>query len=771
MTHALRRGPMRLAPRTILSALALAVAAIFASAGPATAQDSTRSDTTIARPPLQIKKVSGPIVLDGDLTDAGWQGVPAVTQWFETNIGDNVEPQVNNVAWLAYDEDNFYAGFQFEDPDPKGVRAPLGDHDAISGSTDYGGIIVDSRNDGKSAQMFLANVRGVQYDALSNDATGEDNAPDYFWDAVGKKTDTGWNLEIRVPFSSLRYSSTDVPTWGIMLYRNYPRDRRYQFFSTRLPRDSNCFICNSSKLVGLSSLPRGSHLVIAPFATAGQVSLPAGGVPGNDLEAEDVDSEFGLDLKWNPSANAAIDATVNPDFSQIESDAAQIVANERFALFFPEKRPFFLEGVDLLSTILNVTYTRTITDPLGGLRATGRFGEKTAYTVLGTHDDGGGLVILPGPQGSRFALQDFESDVGVMRVRRDVGASYVSVLGNARLIDGGGHNVVFGPDFQWRPRPTEAITGQALWSDSHTPDRPDLAAEWDGRKLADHAFQLQWSHSTRHEDWFVAGQDIGDDFRADNGFIPQVGYREIYGEVGYTIWPESTFFNRVRFFSANYLDAEPDGDPLNRRVSIGTGANGALNSFIRLELNHDDIRVGDTMLSRFRPRLRLESTPSSLFSNMFADFFVGEEIDFDNAREGTGATILGGLTVRPTEHLELRGDFSWRWLDVDEGAPFAGRLFTAQVERLRSTYSFSARSFVRLIGQHVRTDREPALYTFPVPVRVTDVSFSGLLAYKLNWQTVMYLGYGDQRLFLESTADLEPARRSAFAKVSYAWQH
>src|SRR5262245_5562643 len=258
-----------MAPRRVPSWFALPVSFLLAPlvltfvpnlAGQALAADSTAvtppAATKVPKIPLTIQKASGEIVLDGDLADAGWQGLPPVTQWFETNVGDNVEPQVKNVAWLAYDESNFYAAFQFEDPNPPGIRSPLGDHDAVSSSTDYAGIIVDSRNDGKSAQMFLSNLRGVQYDALSNDATGEDNAPDFFWDAVGRRTETGWNLEIRVPFTSLRYGNMDVQTWGILLYRNYPRDRRYQFFSARLPRDSNCFICNSSPLTGLENLPK-----------------------------------------------------------------------------------------------------------------------------------------------------------------------------------------------------------------------------------------------------------------------------------------------------------------------------------------------------------------------------------------------------------------------------------------------------------------------------------------------------------------------------------
>jgi hypothetical protein len=719
-------------------------------------------------PPLTIRRAPGAIAIDGDLDDAGWQGVEPITTWFETRVGDNVEPQVANAAFLAYDEHDFYAAFRFADPNPERIRAPLGDHDAVPSSTDYAGVILDSRNDGKTAQMFLANPRGVQYDAISSDVSGEDNAPDYFWEAQGKVTASGWNLEIRIPFSSLRYAHQAEPVWGVLLYRNYPRDRRYQFFSARLPRDVNCFICNSSKLTGLAQLPHGSHLVLAPFATAGRTSLPRAGL-GSALEAEDVDTEMGADLKWNPSAGVAIDATLNPDFSQVESDAAQIVANERFALFFPEKRPFFLEGVDLFSTPIQAVYTRTITSPRGGLRATGRIG-PTSYTALVTRDRGDGSVILPGPQGSAFADQDFRSDVGVLRVRRDLGQSFVSVLATAREIQDGGHNRVFGPDFQWRPKTTDTFTGQALWSESETPERPDLAAEWDGRRLSDRALMAWWQHSTPRVDWFTQFQDFGKDFRTDNGFVPQVGYREVYFEAGYTIRPKDAFLSRVRLFTANWHDALPEGDELNRHLSVGSGMDGKWNSFFRVELNHDEIRVGDELLSRFRPRVYLESSPGRVFNLFTIDTYFGQEIDFANAREGTGTTLAGSLSLRPNEHLELRANASRRWLNVDAGGGRPGRLFVAEVERLRATWSFDARSFLRVIGQYVETRRDPLLYTFPVGEKSTDLSLSALFAYKLDWQTVLYAGYGDNRAFAEATGDLEESGRQAFAKISYAWQ-
>ena len=754
---------MRIRDTAVLDAVATSVF-VFA----ALAASPARAAAPQPGPPLTIARASGPIIVDGDLSDAGWQGIPVVTTWFETRVGDNVEPQVGNEGMLAYDDRYFYAAFRFADPEPHTIRAPIADHDQLSGNTDYGGVIIDSRNDGKTAILFLANANGLNYDAVSSDASGEDSSPDYYWESGGKITPTGWNLEIRIPFSSLRYSKEQAPTWGIMLYRNYPRDRRYQFFTNRLPRDVSCFICNSSKLTGLTALPQGSHLVVAPYASGQQTDAPRSGL-GTPLESGNVETEFGGDVKWSPFANTAVDATINPDFSQIESDVAQITANERFALFYPEKRPFFLEGIDLFATPFQAVYTRSVTAPSGGLRVTGRAG-SSSFTALGVRDDGGGVVILPGPESSNSADQDFRSDVGIFRMRRDMGPSFVSLLGNARIIDGGGHNAVIGPDFQWRPRPADNITGQALWSSSKTPNRPDLASEWDGRTLEDRALLLRGSHNTATVDLFLQGQDLGPDFRADQGFIPQVGYREVYFEGGYTVRPKDAFFSRIRPFTINWYDADYSGDLLSRRISVGAGADGRWNSFLRFELNRDDIRVGGDVLSRFRPYVTVQAAPSRMFNSISVEAYLGDEIDFANAREGRGTTLIGSMTVRPNDHLELRANASARWLNVDDPALGSGRLFLAQVERLRAAWSFSSRSFIRLIGQYVQTTRDTSLYTYTVAAKEAGLGISGLFAYKLNWQTVFYVGFGDDRTFDETTNELQPNSRQAFAKVSYALQ-
>jgi hypothetical protein len=265
----------------------------------------------------------------------------------------------------------------------------------------------------------------------------EDLAPNFTWESAAKIGPAGWTLELAIPFSSIRYDPVEQPVWGVTLLRNWPRDFRYIILTAPQPLDAPCFICNENQLVGLEGLPSAGSLVVAPFGVLRRTDLPEGGELGRPLESDDVDGELGLDLKWTPNARHTLDLTVRPDFSQVESDVAQISTNQRFALFFPEQRPFFLEQVDLFSTPIQAVYTRTVTAPRGGLRATGRFG-KSSYTFLVSDDRGGGSVVIPGDTSSTFADQDFESKLVLGRLRRDFGQSYLSFLVSDREVDGGG---------------------------------------------------------------------------------------------------------------------------------------------------------------------------------------------------------------------------------------------------------------------------------------------------------------------------------------------
>lgn len=753
-------------------AWALPAVPLAAQEAPPPAESST--PTAPSQPTqVQIRRAQGPITIDADLGDAGWQGASRVDTFYETNPGDNIPARVQNVAYLAYDDRYFYAAFEFDDPDLGTLRAPYGDRDAVPGYTDYGGVILDTRNDRQSAVLLLVNPRNIQYDAQTNDASGEDSSLDLYWDSATRVTDRGWILEMRVPFSSLRYTLNDPQTWGILLYRNWPREFRTQMFNTPLPRGSNCFICHRSDLVGLEGLPAGRHYVLAPYVTGKGSERPSGGL-GTPLDDRDSEWDAGLDAKLTLNADTAIDATINPDFSQIESDVAQIGVNERFALFFPERRPFFLEQLDLFQTPVQAVYTRTVTSPRWGMRATGELLDAT-YTLLVTEDRGGGSAILPGPEFSELAFQDFASSVLIGRARRDFGRSFASFVVTGRDIEsgggGGGHNVVLGPDFLWRPSNSDTVIAQLLVSDSRTPERPELADEWDGRSLGSHALHLAWNRNTPTWDWVLQYRDLGDEFRADAGFVPQVGIRDSVAELGRSWFPETGILRGIRPFVRARITEDQDGEVLLRRYFPALEINGFWNGRANAEYRFDEVRAGDFLFDREQLAWGVQVNPSRRVALLGIDGVTGEEVDFTNLRPGRGTSFNYRATFRPTDHLDLQFNGSRQWLDVRRTAASRGRerLFTAEVARLRATYTFTSRAFLRLIGQQTEVDRDVTLYGIAVAGREEDFSSSALFAYKLNWQTVLFLGYGDERIN-DRFGDLQPAGRELFLKVSYAFQ-
>jgi len=740
----------------------LLLAGLAVAASPALSRPSSADDLRGAE--IRISRAASPIDVDGVLGDGEWAGATRVETFYETNPGDNLPPRVRTLARLAYDDRFLYVALECDDPEPRKIRAPFSQRDVLGGDTDYGGIILDTRNDGRTAIFFLANPRGVQYDAVTDDGN-EDSSPDFFWDSAGKITASGWTLEIRIPFSSLRYERKDPQTWGILVYRNRPRDFRYQMFSARLPRGRNCFICSENSLTGLTGLPPGGNLVAAPYVTASKESVPR---EGGGLEGKPAELDAGLDVKWTPSASVALDATLNPDFSQIESDVARIGVNERFALFYPEKRPFFLEGVDLLSTPVPAVYTRSITSPRWGLRGTGKL-DSTSWTALVAQDRGGGSVIIPGPNGSELADQDFSSLDFIGRARHDLGRSFVSFLVTDKEVHGGGNNRVLGPDFRFSPNEADTITGQLLFSRSDTPDRPELAAEWNGQTLSGHGADVWWAHSTEKVDWAAEFKDFSDGFRADLGFVPQVGFREGYVDGGYTFRPKG-FFSRIRtFLFADYI-ADREGALLSQVVSPGFGFDAKYNSFARFELRSEKVLAGDTVLPRARVVYTLQTAPVGWLGRITVDGAIGEEIDFVGARRGHGGRTAASVIVRPGNHLELdlRGEIQWMDLKPP-GESGSKRLFTACVERLKATWTLTARSYVRVIGQYVETRANPELYAEPVEERSGSFSASALVAYRLNWQSVAFLGYGDARTLAEN-GGLPPGNRQLFLKISYAFQ-
>lgn len=719
--------------------------------------------------PRPLAHTSAAIDVDGDLKDPGWAGALIIDRFYETSPGNNTEPKAKTTAYLAYDDHYFYIGIKADDPEPSKIRAPFVERDQVLGTDDNIAVFLDTRNDKRTAMELRVSPRGIQADGIFDDSNGnEDFSPDFFYDTAAKITSEGWQAEYRIPLTTLRYSKEDPQTWGILIWRNYPRDFRYAYHSSPIERSSNCLICHTLEMTGITTLPTSHHLVVTPYATGSEQWQREDPTDETSAFKGKGDGNAGVDVKWNPSAGAAIDATINPDFSQVESDVAQIAVNQRFALFFPEKRPFFQERADLFNSPIQVVYSRTITDPDWGLRATGKMG-NTSYTVLAADDQGGGLLVLPGPTFSLFAPQDFKSKVALGRLRQDFGLSFGSFMMTDREISGGGYNRVFGPDGQWRPTDSDIVTGQFLYSSTQNPNQPKVFPLFTGQKLNDFASTIGWNHQVQHYDWRVVYNQYGDDFRADTGFVPQVGFRESFAAGGLRFYPTGKLFSYVRAYGGADKFFLNNGDNLGHDYFPGVFFIGARNLNGQFEFHDNQVSVADHLLTQDFFTYFIQFDPGRRFPRITFQGRTGDMIDFDNARVGKGTNISIEATVRPTSHLTLIGDGIREWLNVDE-PDASGRLYTASIGRIKGVYVFDARSFVRVIGQYVTTRRDPKLYSFEVPTRDGNFLASVLYGYRLNWQTVFFIGYGDNGLVDEANS-LVHTDRSLFVKISYAWQH
>lgn len=732
---------------------------VFATALGAFAQQNA----TQAPPPIDIHRTSAPITVDGDLSDAGWKDAVKLDNWVEGSPADNIPAKVKTTAYLTYDDRYFYIGIRAEDPDAKKIRAPYVERDGVIGTDDNIAIFLDTRGEKRNSLELRVSPRGIQADGFYDDAGPvEDFSPDYFYDTAARIDDTGWSAEFRIPFSSLRYSSRN-PTWSILIWRNYPRDFRYAFYTAPVPRGSNCLVCHAQTITGLTDLPEAGHMTVAPYVSSEHVEQATNAL--GQLDDRSLQNNVGADVKWTPSATGAVDLTINPDFSQVEADVPQITVNQRFAVFFQEKRPFFLEGFDLFNTPLQVAYTRTITSPRAGLRSTARVGDTT-YTLLAADDRGGGVTVIPGAQSSDFAAEDFHSYNVIGRVRHELGASFIGGVLTDREIAGGGHNRVIGPDALWRPSEKDTVFGQVLVSDNQNPNRPDLSGFWDGRSSRSYAGKGEWDHIVRRYDYGAAYLQLGDNFRADLGFIPQVGYKEGQAYGGLRFYPEHGF---IRYFRPSvFVDEQRDlhGNTLYRSVSLNGVVLGARNLQAGWNIRPgEEVLFGATTYKQSYGTWFFQIDPSRRFTRLVLQGRSGQSIDFTNERVGHGNSVQFTAIFRPIDRTTFETDSNW---EVQSNG--GERVYTAQVERLRALYSFSANSILRLIAQYNDVNRNLAQYPgIPVPQHSGAFLGSLLYSFKLNWQTVLYLGYGDDRV-LTAQNDLVKQDRSLFFKVSYAIQ-
>ncbi|MEM6453863.1 MAG: DUF5916 domain-containing protein [Acidobacteriota bacterium] len=721
-----------------------------------------------AEAPLVVPLTRDTITIDGVLDEAAWQHAARVLLTYETRATDNTPAPMRTEMYITYDTETVYVGWRAFDPEPDAIRARFGDRDR-SFNDDYVGIALDTFNDGRRAFQFLANPLGLQMDLTANDLDGnEDEAWDALWVSFGRLTATGYEVEMAIPSRSLRFPSTDGPlTFGFDAFRNRPREQRYTYRSQRNDRNIECYVCEFSKMTGFEELSAGRNLEFVPTLVGTRTDARAD-LLADELTDGDEDGEAGLTVSWGITPGLNLGVTINPDFSQVEADNAQLDVNNQFALFFPETRPFFLEGADFFDTPINAVNTRSVADPDAGIKLTGKQGVH-AIGVFAARDATTEL-LLPGSQGSDVTRLDGENDATVLRYRRDLGArSNAGILVTDRRGEDGYLNTVVGFDGVWRPRDTDRFSAQLLTSRTRYPRAVAEDFNQPSDSFDDLALRVDYRHSSRHWFGYARVEDVGEDFRADLGFLPRVDFRFYLAGLERIWWGEDygddTWWSRFEIGSDWDVTQDQDGLQLENEREIWTNVSlPVADLFVDLRYGSREVGFGGRTFQERFTNLFLRSTPSSTLG---FEFFArrGNRIDFVNVQPADQLLFEFFGTVRFGRRVRV--DFGHIYDQLDLSGTGI-ELFTANLSEMRLQLPLTRRFLIRLISQYVDVERNPAVFPDGFSTRTEDLFNQLLVSYKWNARTVVFVGYSDG-YEANDRVDLTQRNRTVFLKLGYAW--
>lgn len=751
-------------PRVFSLFAALPLAALAAAAA------------AFAQPPVlvdhgRVPRASGPIEVDGRLDEPAWRNALRIDVPFEVAPSENTPAPVETTCLLAFDETNLYVGCRAFDPEPKKIRAHVADRDQVF-RNDYIGVLVDPFHDGRRGFEFMVNPMGVQMDASASEfgggggttsvsaAPGEDFTWDAIWRAAGRITGEGYVVEMAIPFSSLRFPRGDgEQTWGVILYRAWPRDVMHKLRSVPKDRDRPCYFCQAGTISGFAAMKPGRNLEFDPTLTATRADAnpdyPAGRMANGKAKGD-----LGLSARWSATPNLSLNLALNPDFSQIEADAAQLSINRQFALSYAEKRPFFLEGADFFATPFRVVYTRAVADPAWGVKVSGKDGAN-AFGAFVARDRATNL-IFPGAQDSDSTSLDQENTTAVLRWRRDVGeSSAVGALLTSREGDGY-RNRVFGFDGSVRVSEKNSISFQTLASDTLYPAETAAAYGQPQAPFGGVVNNVEFDHTARDWNYWVGSTYRGARFRGDAGFMPQVGTRNVYAGGERVFWNGAGhWFNRIRIGTSNAAIQTDHGDYLGREGEVYVRYEGPLQSSLTLEQDYSATRYGGKDFDTGQSYLFFNFRPTGdLTASLGLQY--GPGVDYDAVRAGRVLAVTPGATINVGRHFYLQLDHTFERLSRD-----GAWLYRANLSQARLIYQFTNRFFARAILQRTLIDRNIALYGPGYDARDDELFGQYLLSYKVNPQTMVFVGYSDTREGLDWQAR-DMRDRTFFVKLGYA---
>ncbi|MFQ5630619.1 MAG: DUF5916 domain-containing protein, partial [bacterium] len=672
--------------------------------------------------------------------------------------------EVDLTGIRGVDEKNLYMAFRCYDPDPAQIRAHLMDRDATGTliQDDHVVVMIDFFNDERRGFQFRVNPLGVQADANFSELEGyEDFSWDAIWDSRGRITDFGWVVEIAIPFNQLRFPQTEsVQTWGISAERSYPRSVRHRMASHKRRRDVSSILAQSNKVTGFQGMKTGLNMEIDPTLTTNRTDARKN-FPGGNLENGNIEADPGLSLRWGVTPNMILNAAVNPDFSQVEADVRQLDVNRRFAIRYPEKRPFFLEGADFFLTPIEAVFTRTVADPEVGFKFTGKTG-KNAIGVFGTRDRLNNL-LLPSNQGSRSTSLDQNISGGVLRFRRDVGqGSALGALYTGRIADDY-YSHLAGVDGFFRLSNTKTLALQYLRSE--TDYTPEVTAQFvqEERAFGGGALSLQFNHQSREWGYSFSYEDLSPDFRADFGYVPRVDFRRPRVALSRNFWgKQDSWYDLIAVGAYGSATFDYDDNRTDSDVHAYASYRGPLqtNFFVIGAIKREVF--AETKYNLQQGMVQLEMKPTGGL-RLFMMTHFGDLIDYSNNRLAWHIILNPAVEFNLGRHLNL--NLRHRYMRL---ADHGNEIFTANLAQANLIYNFNVTTFVRAIVQYQNISNNPAMFGFPVSSENQTIFTQFLFSYKLNPQTVLFVGYSDDHLGYTGI-DILQQNRTFFMKLGYAW--
>jgi hypothetical protein len=686
--------------------------------------------------------------LDGTLSHPAWQRAPVHLQFVEKSPDTGAVPQHATRVRVLFDEQALYVGIEALDAQPGLIRAPLVKHDGVNRTQDFVVVYLDAIGSRQSAQFFRVNAAGSTADGMHTAADdSEDFSPDFDFDAATAQQPDGWTAVLRIPFASLRFASHPEGTaqpWRILVGRRVPREQFFLHTSALVPRDAPSFIATMQPLEGVQLPERHQFLTLRPSLTWRARRQQAAGEAVRSTH----EAEASLDLKWRPVHELVVDATLNPDFSQVALDVPQLAGNTRFALSFPETRPFFFESSDLLRSPTEALYTRSFTQPRWGLRGTWR-GSALAGSAFAIDDRGGGLVLLPAAFGTEVAEQP-ASRAGVARVRGDAGALQWGALAAQRHYDGGrGHNQVAGPDLAWQIDGAWRLRAQ--WLQSHTTAQP-LAGELVlGEATRGHLAHARLLYQGDRREADFSTEDVAAGFRDDTGFVAQSGVRRVKGRAALG-WAGLGPFNEVWVnLEGERVRSRDSGELVSQDLSPGLWVTGAHNleawAYLHgLWRGSAALRpaAGAPLLHQRYLKAYAVFTPGTWAPLLSAELQWGRLADVSAQQVRPGGKLSLSINTRLLPRLELEPSLTHAWLRQD------GRtVYAESAHQLLARWHFTPHQALRAIVQYTSLERQAEAARNGLPAlplqRSQGTTGSLTWAWRRSAGTVLYLGAARSR--------------------------